>query len=184
MRLCDHCLVSHERRTLTKRRGRWICDACAALPAGPVVDARAAGERPRAERTLHERIEHWLRWGLLVGRGLLYLFFFWAGQRDATMRHVFQGFLIADAMTWLVKSLFELRHVRLVLLFEFFGYLAFMWLFYQLPGALTLPERGEDRAIVGLVFMGLFSVRVTYHAMRWRLGLCRGPAGEQPGTLG
>ncbi len=182
-RLCARCYASGGRNDIVLVGSRWLCARCVVrsgeLPAKSRGSARLRS-MPRArarkilwsnadERRLGRRVDAALRYGFLILRSALYLLFWYFAQRNEVFGHAFTGFLIADVASWLLRLGLELRHATLALFVEFVAHIAVVWLCYDVPGLLELPQRADDRGIVAMTFFGVFSIRVVWHAMQDRL---------------
>lgn len=176
--LCDQCHDTFERAKLRPFRGRQLCGCCMAKVTAGVDDPGAfapessssnpalaehalyADEAPAEPQTLHEQFDVWLRWSIVIFRCAFYLAFFWIAQESELARHLFKGMILGDVVAWGVRSFADLRRAKLSALFEFFAYIAIVRLFYEIPGALHMPDGAEPRAYVGIAFMVVFTARM------------------------
>ncbi|MCB9880906.1 MAG: hypothetical protein H6832_09900 [Planctomycetes bacterium] len=175
--LCAKCMRAVPREKLEEIGGEAICVDCRQNRPGPfeAVSARRTrihtGSSPMRSDAMDDayvRAGNYFEYGLLIVRCVLYLGFFVLAQRSDLARHAFQGFLVADFGAWLVQSIFEFRRDPQAVLLElgFFGII--LYLFDGRAALLGLPPSPTDRAVVGLVFLFYFSVRVVFYVLRRR----------------
>ncbi|GEM_PF-4008150 len=124
-------------------------------------------------RALERRALRWiaiLEQGFLVLRSLAYLaLLFWAGK-GGIGSWVFLGMLLGDLLSWGLLALRRLGAENSAPWLEVLAYATLILLWQRFGDGFRLPEGGEGRAVVGLVFMFVFAWRLLLGFLEDRIG--------------
>jgi len=146
---------------------RWVCRACLRDPQR-VAATPGDGDQPgQLARQLHQ-VDLILRYGGMLLRGVVFLALALLASGSPLWRHVLTGALTADVATWAVAAAFDLRANRTALALQLAVYLTIGHFWLRLTGGTILPAALEDRAVVMLVFTGVFALKISffsYHAL-------------------